>query len=310
MLRRYLAYRSGEMSRVYCLLESAAEGSPGHGPVHLLVRSAAEIGFRWDPGELAWDRPGLHLLSNLSGPIQHFRAATLGAWKNKVSAGLCARKGFRGGPLLDIDGTLQLLNSDHVREREKALLRGILVGGVWSGFLLGKVRGLCVPCRFCGRDDDDGHFWEIVLFHLQLRSVNILSFMILWRWTSLCALGVFFGMVGCLFSLVSMVVSFGFRSPEWRLLVDFDVEGASRRVAEEPDVWTGGSLVYDRMSDASCVQGLSALGQLEVGHWDDDVGEDAVVLACRGFCSVPVPLQTVQRAELWSVILALQARMV
>ena len=24
---------------------------------------------------------------------------------------------------------------------------------------------------------------------------------------------------------------------EWRLPVDFDVEGASRRVAEEPDVW-------------------------------------------------------------------------
>ena len=43
------------------------------------------------------------------------------------------------------------------------------------------------------------------------------------------------------------------------------------------------------------------------GHWDDDVGEDAVVPACRGFCSVPGPSQTVQTAELWSVILALQA---
>ena len=29
------------------------------------------------------------------------------------------------------------LNSSHVRKREKALLRGVLVGGVWSGFLLG-----------------------------------------------------------------------------------------------------------------------------------------------------------------------------
>ena len=43
------------------------------------------------------------------------------------------------------------------------------------------------------------------------------------------------------------------------------------------------------------------------GHWDDDVGEDAVVSAYRGFLSVPGPLQTVQRAELWGVILALQA---
>ena len=31
MLRRYLACRPGEVSRVYRLLESAAEGSPGHG---------------------------------------------------------------------------------------------------------------------------------------------------------------------------------------------------------------------------------------------------------------------------------------
>ena len=43
------------------------------------------------------------------------------------------------------------------------------------------------------------------------------------------------------------------------------------------------------------------------GRWDDDVGDDAVVSACRGFCSVSGPLQTVQRAELWGVILALQA---
>ena len=149
MLRRYLAYRPGEVSRVYRLLESAAEGSPCHGPAHLLIQSAAEIGFRWDPEEMAWDRPGLPLLSNLSGPIQHFRAAILGAWREKVSADLCARKGFRGGPWLDIDGTLQLLNSDHVRERDKALLRSILVGGVRNGFLLGKIQGQDVPCRFC-----------------------------------------------------------------------------------------------------------------------------------------------------------------
>ena len=42
------------------------------------------------------------------------------------------------------------------------------------------------------------------------------------------------------------------------------------------------------------------------GHWDDDGGDGSVVPACRGFCSVPGPLQTVQRAELWGVILALQ----
>ena len=62
---------------------------------------------------------------------------------------------------MDIDGTLQLLNSDHVRERDKALLRGVLAGGVWNGFLLGKVKGQHVPCRFCGGADGDGHlFWD------------------------------------------------------------------------------------------------------------------------------------------------------
>ena len=42
--------------------------------------------------------------------------------------------------------------------RDKALLRGVLVGGVWKGFLLGRVKGQPVPCRFCG---GDGHLsWE------------------------------------------------------------------------------------------------------------------------------------------------------
>ena len=91
----------------------------------------------------------------------HFRATTLEAWRGKVTADLCVRKGFRGGPWLDIDRTLQLPNSGHVRERGKALLRSVLAGGVWNGFLLGKVKGQHVPCRFCGGADGDGHlFWD------------------------------------------------------------------------------------------------------------------------------------------------------
>ena len=73
-------------------------------------------------------------------PIQHFKAAILDAWRNKVAADLCCRKGFRGGPLLDIHGSLQLLNSSHVRERDKGLLRSVMVGGVWNGFLSGRAR--------------------------------------------------------------------------------------------------------------------------------------------------------------------------
>ena len=131
MMRRYLAYHPGEVFRFYRLLDRSSGGCPGHGPVHLLLQSASTIGFHLDSLELAWGRPGLPLLSNLSGPFQHFRSAILGAWMNPVSTKLCARKGFRGSPLFDVGGTLQLLDSDHVRERDKALLRSILVGGVF-----------------------------------------------------------------------------------------------------------------------------------------------------------------------------------
>ena len=125
LLRRYLWL--AEVGRVYRLLEMVGEGGPDHGPIHLLVSTAVEIGFRWNPDALAWSRPGLPLLSNLAGPLQHFKAAILDAWRNKAAADLCGREGFRDGPLLDIPGSLQLLNSSHVRERDKALLRSIMV---------------------------------------------------------------------------------------------------------------------------------------------------------------------------------------
>ena len=120
LLRRYLALWPAEVVGVSRLRAMVHEGCPGHGPVHLLSAGAAEIGIQWDPHALAWVRPGLPLLSNLAGPIQHFKAAILDAWRNKVAADLCGRKGFRSGPL-DIHGALQLLNSSHVRERDKAL---------------------------------------------------------------------------------------------------------------------------------------------------------------------------------------------
>ena len=161
LFRRYLSFRPDEVPRLYRLLDLVHDGCPGHGPIHALVASARRIGFSWDSVMTRWDRPGLPGLCNLAGPIQHFRSAILDAWRNKVAVDLCARKGFRGGPLLDLPGSHQLLNSSHVRERDKALLRSIMVGGVWNGFLLGKVRGEAVPCRFCGGADGDGHlFWE------------------------------------------------------------------------------------------------------------------------------------------------------
>ena len=61
----------------------------------------------------------------------------------------------------DFQGSLQLLTSSHLWERDKMLLRAILCGRIWNGFLLGKAKKEDVPCRFCGKRDGDGHlFWE------------------------------------------------------------------------------------------------------------------------------------------------------
>ena len=129
--------------------------------MHLLLTSAAEIGFAWDGGVKGWFRAASLPLRVLSGPIQHFQSAISEAWQLNVSAHLAERQGFRGAQFLDAKGSSQLLNSSHLRENGKTLLRSILCGGVWNGFLLGKARKDEVPCRSCGGKDGDGHlFWE------------------------------------------------------------------------------------------------------------------------------------------------------
>ena len=100
-------------------------------------------------------------LRMMTGPVQHFFASILDAWRESVFAKLTERKGFVGAEYVDFKGSLQLLTSSHLRERDKMLLRAILCGGVWNGFLLGKAKKEDVPCRFCGKKDGDGHlFWE------------------------------------------------------------------------------------------------------------------------------------------------------
>ena len=102
-----------------------------------------------------WARPGLHGLSNLAGAaLQVSHAWMIGAIRFRLIFVLA--KIFRGGPFKDFAGAQQLLNSSHVRERQKAVLRTNWVGAVWNGFLLGGVRGQPVPCRFCGKAVGDG----------------------------------------------------------------------------------------------------------------------------------------------------------
>ena len=115
-------------------------------------------------------------------------------------------------------------------------------------------------------------FSGTVLFLLWLRSVNILSFMVSWRWTSLFGLrcllwrgwlpllsGANGGSpwaenppegAGNLLEYALGSCTSGLHA-EWQLPVGFDPGGAVERVAAEPDVWTDGGLVQDKVSGAS-----------------------------------------------------------
>ena len=48
--------------------------------------------------------------------------------KDKVATDLCKRKGFRGEHCFDAYDSRWLLASSHLRERDKVLLRAILIG--------------------------------------------------------------------------------------------------------------------------------------------------------------------------------------
>ena len=80
-MRGYLAYRPDEVPRIFRMLDLLAHGADGHGPVHLLLTSAAEIGFAWDGGEQGWVQTALPPLRMLSGPVQHCENAILEAWQ-------------------------------------------------------------------------------------------------------------------------------------------------------------------------------------------------------------------------------------
>ena len=100
----------------------------------------------------------------------------------------------------------------------------------------------------------------------------------------------------------------------WHLPDGFDAGSAAQGAAREPDVWTDGSMVEDKVSGASSAGAGFSTGRVDRfwaerswGHIDDGLHENRTVSSCRGYCSVPGPSQSVQRAELWGVILALQA---
>ena len=221
-----------------------------------------------------------------------------------------------------------------MRGGDKGLLRGILSGGVWNGFLLGFVKGETVPCRFCGGPDGDGHlFWDcpyppfvhiresLEFRSLLLRDKGSWPRCLLWHgWLSALACAgeaspwaASGDDVACsrLERLMGSYSEADYR--DWIPSDSFAVDVASSHVSDYPDVWTDGSFVRDELSGVGvggCGVYSSKSGagwfHRRWGHLELLTPDDHGVERCVLFDSVRGPLQSVQRAELWGVILALQ----
>ena len=179
-LRRYLAYRPDDEARIFRLLDYASAGSPGHGPIHLLIQSADDLGFLWDSEQAGWIRPGLPPLRMMTGPIQHFRSAIWQAWQHKVATDLCKRKGFRGGFGVDIYGSHLLLVSSHFREREtKCCFEPFFLGEFGMASCLAKLRKKTFLVGFVVHLTMMVTFFGIALFLPLLSFVVSLSFFLL-----------------------------------------------------------------------------------------------------------------------------------
>ena len=158
-------------------------------------------------------------------------------------------------------------------------LRSVMVGCVWNGFLLGRVRGHVLPCRFCGAPDSDGHlFWDCTFrplveirenpeFHDLMRlDKEHWPWCLLWHgWLSML-----FGVNGAAPWAVDasesaaylVEVALGPCSSgliaDWSPSDEFDHDTAVSSLPDHPDVWTDGSLVLDRLTGVL----LQVLGSL------------------------------------------------
>ena len=204
--------------------------------------------------------------------------------------------------------------------------------GVWTGFLVGKMRRENVPCRFCGGPDGDGHlFWEcsyppLVAVRKSPEFHDIVSLdkagwprCLLWYVWLPALSGVEDGdpwaVDAELVASKRLEVALGsYVGVSQELGGEFPLAGDGVPLADAPDVWSDGSLVLDGFSGvdvAGCgvyahASGAAWFGR-QWGHLDllpplpDGAGE-----ACRLYCSLPGSLQTVQRAEIWGVLAGLQ----
>ena len=107
------------------MLDCDADVCTVHGPIHLFVSGALEVGWTWDAGLQSWSRSGLPELYILDGPKQHYQTAVLDAWLGKVASTFFAQVCGFGVVLLDTHASHHFMSP---RERETGLLRGTLSG--------------------------------------------------------------------------------------------------------------------------------------------------------------------------------------
>ena len=201
-------------------------------------------------------------------------------------------------------------------------------------FLLGQIRNQVLPCRFCGKPDGDGHlfgdctfpplveFREHPEFHDLMRmNKGHWPRCLLWHgWLPMLS-----GVNGAspwaagasesggyLVETALRCYSSGFIA-EWGPPDGYDQVEVASLVPDHPNVWSDGSLVLDKVTGVSS-SGLGFFAHQSANLWDDfrwghvdRVQSDDGFPSCRGFISVPGPLQSVQRAEMWGVIPALQS---
>ena len=208
------------------------------------------------------------------------------------------------------------------------------MGRVWNGFLLGKARKEDVPCRFCGKRDGDGHlFWECSFHPLQhvrdLPEFSSLMSLDRSKWPR-CLLwhGWLPGLNGMLgdkpwASSFGELAAFHLERCIGAYPVDFsaawtppdywDADDIALEIPDHPNIWTDGS-----REDFSSIGGFEIAGAgvylpaSEIAFdglvWGtaEEYG-DARLDRCRAFLPVRWVMQTVQRAEFWGAVVALQA---
>ena len=176
----------------------------------------------------------------------------------------------------DFKGSLQLLTSSHQRVRDKMLLRAILCGGVWNGFLLGQAKKDDVPCQCCGKKKRwSGHlFWECSfppLLHVrefpEFSSLTALENSkwprcLLWHgWLlGLSCKGdrapwaASFGQLACL-NHVGCLGAYPVDSSFWTPPEYLDADDIALEMSDNPKIWTDGS-----REDFSSVGGFEVAG--------------------------------------------------